>query len=1116
MQASARFHHLPRHMVQTGFSIMLTIVAAIAVEDRPAQADPPISASALAVCESTGFEASEGPCGWELGWICGSAFTNCPGPPYAASCTGNPATDFDCCIANPNPLNGWYLSGTNQHCAEPHIADVNPASGAQHLRFTRDAAGGNPPGCSGFTGACRINAFTPSAGAAIPLGPVHVDMDVAMSHVQFDSALKSSLTYFTVDDAAAGLSLYLYFHYYGLWFVYDYGIPDFAFAGDLDGLDAYNHFSVDLNPCTSTIDYYVDGLLQYSTAVLGGSQRISRGIFSSNNISGYYDVDNYVVIRDPECSYVCGNNVAEPTEECDGTDSSACPGFCRPPGDPLGECTCSQICGNAVREGTEQCDGTDDAACPGLCSAACTCAVCGNSLVEGPEECDGTNDAACPGFCRPPADPLGECTCSQICGNAVREGTEQCDGSSDVACPGLCNAVCTCLICGDSLVDAPEECDGANDASCPGDCRPPGHALGGCKCPRGACCKDGTACTDGTTPAGCENLPPFGVGGVFLGDGTKCATQNAVVVPEGGGQVFVHVIGPPVTCETLPPLSRGPCPPGGPYIDAWASTQDGSMCHNFGAAETNPIPAGFFGLGSDAFAGVVCLRGESLQIPEFGPADTLIERSADPFDRCSLPSPTTATVDIEIVALNLVSTAPITVTYGGGPSEQWDVSVDLSPAGPIPGTPPSTLTALKTHCNGGTYTSVLYVQPRFTFKKVGDPGAPVVLDTGQFGMQAPAVELSQTDPHPWVADIDAFLAAVDPCSHFHANVEETPQGNCDCNANSRRDLCDIEDGFSLDCNTNGAPDSCDISNATSLDVDPTNGVPDECDLAPFPLEAESGGVTKNRFVGVVVPPSAANRGPGTLTALRVVLTTLNHSRLCCSGQDGNGFGTGCEVNASCDVDSNCTGGTPMCRHQLAAGTPNYSAFEGNIRYVNSFAFPTPGGSLVCVDDGPPFNTTYRCATLGCDPEYRDWATDLSVAVNPAAPSGLLYITGDAMIPSSTMNIAHIAASCGAAPSANTCSLASAALALGAGKWGDITSAAFGPPDSKSDVLDIPAVTNKLKGVPTFFSEPRTWLKQRDPAANTDAITVVDLSDVVDGVLARPYPASRTIDSCPHD
>jgi hypothetical protein len=147
--------------------------------------------------------------------------------------------------------------------------------------------------------------------------------------------------------------------------------------------------------------------------------------------------------------------------------------------------------------------------------------------------------------------------------------------------------------------------------------------------------------------------------------------------------------------------------------------------------------------------------------------------------------------------------------------------------------------------------------------------------------------------------------------------------------------------------------------------------------------------------------------------------------------------------------------------------------------------------------------------LGCDPEYRDWATDLANP-GPGQPPvpGLLFITSDVLPPSSTLSVTVIAdaSACGpTAATANTCSAASTVLTLGTAKWGDITSVAFGPPDGKSDVLDIPAVKNKLLGVPTFFSEPRTWLKQRDPAANIDAITVVDLSDVVDGVLAKPYP-----------
>ena len=37
------------------------------------------------------------------------------------------------------------------------------------------------------------------------------------------------------------------------------------------------------------------------------------------------------------------------------------------------------VCGNNVQEGTEECDGTDDAACPGLCQENCSCcSTCDN------------------------------------------------------------------------------------------------------------------------------------------------------------------------------------------------------------------------------------------------------------------------------------------------------------------------------------------------------------------------------------------------------------------------------------------------------------------------------------------------------------------------------------------------------------------------------------------------------------------------------------------------------------------------------------------------------------------------------------------------------------------
>jgi hypothetical protein len=285
----------------------------------------------------------------------------------------------------------------------------------------------------------------------------------------------------------------------------------------------------------------------------------------------------------------------------------------------------------------------------------------------------------------------------------------------------------------------------------------------------------------------------------------------------------------------------------------------------------------------------------------------------------------------------------------------------------------------------------------------------------------------------------------------------------------------------------------------------------QCQPAPPALTAEPNGVDCNRFIAVVVPGSAA----GSLTALRVKLAVLNHPRWCCTDAGG----TSCS-ETTCGEDAHCAsapGGDQTCAHQAAAGSPDYTAMEGKIRYVNSFAFPSVGGSLDCPDDGPPFNTAYQCATLGCEPEYRDWATDLGTpgTGQPNVP-GLIYITGDAIVPSSTLEVSHLAASCGSAATANSCSAASTPLAVGTARWGDVTGPSFSPPDGKADVLDIPAITNKLKGVPTFFREPRPWLKQRDPAAMSDAITVVDLSDVQDTVLSKPYPASRTVDACAHD
>ena len=480
----------------------------------------------------------------------------------------------------------------------------------------------------------------------------------------------------------------------------------------------------------------------------------------------------------------------------------------------------------------------------------------------------------------------------------------------------------------------------------------------------GACCLEmGTVCFLTNDPD-CVDPPPDGAGGVFLGAGSTCPTQ-IIDVPflEGDGCVFVHHIKVPRDCPVPgPPGAVAGCPPSGPYTDPWVSDASAGLCHNFGVTcpDTDPIPAGFFDPGSDPFTSTVCLRGVPLGNPQYGDADTLISRSADPFDRCDLPSGTPSTVNIEIVALSLESVNPITVTHNGGQNpEAWEVTVDLSPGGLPPGTPPRTLTATKTHCNGGTYTSVLYVQPRFTFTKVSNPSEVRVLDTGMTG--TPPVELVQSDPHPWVSDIDPFLGAmVDRCSDFHANISENnPVLECDCNANSRRDLCDIEDGVSLDCNANGVPDSCDLSNGTSQDVN-GNGVPDECEQRGACCDGSPQAVhcTDGTYPEDCVAPKSWVKG-SLCSAVPSVCPALTLGS-CCNTLAGTCRNNATAADCSEDqrvftLDGTCA--NVPCAADLGACC-DHDTFGGCTDTTNAECVPGPGNKL-------EWTKLASCANIDC-------------------------------------------------------------------------------------------------------------------------------------------------------
>ncbi|MCA9710600.1 MAG: hypothetical protein KDK70_32460, partial [Myxococcales bacterium] len=161
----------------------------------------------------------------------------------------------------------------------------------------------------------------------------------------------------------------------------------------------------------------------------------------------------------------------------------------------------SMACGNDLAEGTEVCDGSDLAgedcqsqgylggtlACAADCASfdvtGCTAPTCGNGIQEGPEPCDGDDlgGASCLGegfdsgvLACTPGCTLDLTGCG-TCGNVIVDGDEVCDDivllgqscvsqgfdSGPLACAADCQSYDTsaCGDCGNGFIDGDEECD---------------------------------------------------------------------------------------------------------------------------------------------------------------------------------------------------------------------------------------------------------------------------------------------------------------------------------------------------------------------------------------------------------------------------------------------------------------------------------------------------------------------------------------------------------------------------------------------------------------------------------------------------------------------------------
>jgi cysteine-rich repeat protein len=273
----------------------------------------------------------------------------------------------------------------------------------------------------------------------------------------------------------------------------------------------------------------------------------------------------------------CGNNVTEPGETCDRTDTgtSGCTAVgsgradaCRPDGAPVDSCTC---CGDGFIQATsgETCDDGND-----VNTDACrtNCTFCGDGIVNGGEVCDdgnAVNTDCCTNACALPdcGDGIVTTTCPG--------SNEECDDANLVN-TDCCTNVCLLPDCGDGFTLAatcpgipPEACDDANlvntdcctnvcalpdcgdgftlTATCPGI---PPEACDDANTVNTDCCTNVCAlpdCGDGfTLTATCPGIPPEACDDANAIN-TDCCTNVCALPDCGDGFTLI------ATCPGIPP-----------------------------------------------------------------------------------------------------------------------------------------------------------------------------------------------------------------------------------------------------------------------------------------------------------------------------------------------------------------------------------------------------------------------------------------------------------------------------------------------------------------------------------------------------------------------------------
>jgi cysteine-rich repeat protein len=305
------------------------------------------------------------------------------------------------------------------------------------------------------------------------------------------------------------------------------------------------------------------------------------------------------------------------------------------------------------------------------------------------------------------------------------------------------------------------------------------------------------------------------------------------------------------------------------------------------------------------------------------------------------------------------------------------------------------------------------------------------------------------------ADDDECSLGTDNCD-TNATCTNTPGSFvCAC------DVCYTGDGVVCAFTDADSDGICDFNDNCPSNFNPAqedsdgDGVGDAC-VAPSSLLSEVGGITKQRYLSFVVPVE----GVGNETALRITMETLYDP------------------------------GSPF-----PVNPPDFSASEGEVRYVNLLRDDNGDPVTSCLSS-PSFLTFYQCATVGCQPEYVDWAT----LFNGEAA----YVTGAPIVPDSTYTIAQLAATCAGIETA--CPGASAELQLTTARYGDANGS------GSVTVTDVVVTLDVVKASLGADWEYQCYIRKQEPQPHLDAVNVTDIVFHIDALKLLSYQLS--VPDCP--